>query len=50
VYREITEFKRGCQPRNNLLKDENGDLIAELFLSVIEYAEPLVPDPSCLEV
>jgi hypothetical protein len=22
-------FKRGYQPRNNLLKDENGDLLAD---------------------
>jgi hypothetical protein len=26
LYRGINEFKRGYQPRNNLLKDENGDL------------------------
>jgi hypothetical protein len=29
LYRGINEFKRGCQPRNNLAKDENGDLIAD---------------------
>jgi hypothetical protein len=28
LYSEINEFKRGYQPRNNLLKDENGDLLA----------------------
>jgi hypothetical protein len=26
LYRGINEFKRGYQPRNNLVKDENGDL------------------------
>jgi predicted NACHT family NTPase len=28
LYRGINEFKRGYQPRNNLVKDENGDLLA----------------------
>jgi hypothetical protein len=29
LYRGINEFKRGYQPRNNLIKDENGDLLAD---------------------
>jgi hypothetical protein len=29
LYRGINEFKRGYQPRNNLVKVENGDLLAE---------------------
>jgi hypothetical protein len=29
LYRGIKEFKRGYQPRNNLVKDENGDLLAD---------------------
>jgi hypothetical protein len=29
LYRGINEFKRGNQPRNNLVKDENGDLLAD---------------------
>jgi hypothetical protein len=28
LYRGINGFKRGYQPRNNLVKDENGDLLA----------------------
>jgi hypothetical protein len=28
LYREIDEFKRGYQARNNLTKDENGELLA----------------------
>jgi hypothetical protein len=28
-YRGINEFKWGCQPRNNLVKDENGDRLAD---------------------
>jgi hypothetical protein len=29
LYRGINEFKKGCQSRNILVKDENGDLLAE---------------------
>jgi hypothetical protein len=29
LYRGINEFKRGYQPRNNVVKDENGDLLAD---------------------
>jgi hypothetical protein len=29
LYRGINESKRGYQPRNNLVKDENGDLLAD---------------------
>jgi hypothetical protein len=29
LYRGINEFKRGYQPGNNLVKDENGDLLAD---------------------
>jgi hypothetical protein len=28
LYRGINEFKKGYQPRSNLVKDENGDLLA----------------------
>jgi hypothetical protein len=28
-YREINEFKRGHQPRSNLVKDENADMLAD---------------------
>jgi hypothetical protein len=27
LYRAINEFKRGYQPRSNLVKDENGDIV-----------------------
>jgi hypothetical protein len=27
--RKINEFKRGYRPRNNVVKDENGDLLAD---------------------
>jgi hypothetical protein len=29
LYRGINGFKRGYQPRNNLAKDDNGDLLAD---------------------
>jgi hypothetical protein len=29
LYRGINEFKRGYQPRNSLVKDEDGDLVAD---------------------
>jgi predicted NACHT family NTPase len=29
LYRGINEFKRGYQLRNNVVKDENGDLLAD---------------------
>jgi hypothetical protein len=29
MYRGINQFKRGYQPRSNLAKDENGDLLAD---------------------
>jgi hypothetical protein len=29
LYRGINEFKRGYQPRSNVVKDEKGDLVAD---------------------
>jgi hypothetical protein len=29
LYRGINDFKRGCQPRTNVVKDEKGDLVAD---------------------
>jgi hypothetical protein len=29
MYRVINEFERGYQPRNNLVKDKNGDLLED---------------------
>jgi hypothetical protein len=28
-YRDVTKFKKGCQPRNSLLMDERCDLLAD---------------------
>jgi hypothetical protein len=73
LYRGINEFKKGYQPRINIIKDENGDLLADpqnvlnrwknFFNQVlnvhevhdvrqmdIHTAEPLVPEPSLVEV
>jgi hypothetical protein len=29
LYRGINEFKKGYQPRNNIIKDESGNLLAD---------------------
>jgi hypothetical protein len=73
LYRGINEFKKGYQPRINIIKNENGNLIADpqnvlnrwknfftQMLNVheihdvrqmdIHTAEPLVPEPSLVEV
>jgi hypothetical protein len=73
LYRGINEFKKGYQPRINIIKDENGNLLADpknvlnrwknFFNQVINVyglhdvrqmdihtAEPLVPEPSLVEV
>jgi hypothetical protein len=73
LYRDINEFKKGYQPRINIIKDENGNLLAgpqnvlnrwknffNWVLNVhgvhdvrqmdIHKAEPLVPEPSLVEV
>jgi len=34
LYRGIDDFKKGCQPRNNMVKDEKGDLVAD-FHSIL---------------
>jgi hypothetical protein len=31
LYREINTFKRGYQPRSNITKDENDDLLADSY-------------------
>jgi hypothetical protein len=70
--RGINEFKKGYQPRINIIKDENENLLADpqsvlnrwkYFLNQvlnvqrihnvrqdIHTAEPLVPEPSLVEV
>jgi hypothetical protein len=73
LYRGINEFKKGYQPRINIINDENDNLLADLqnvlnkwkilfnqFLNMhgfhdvrqmdIHTAEPLVPEPSVVEV
>jgi hypothetical protein len=73
LYRGINEFKKGYQPRINIIKDDNGNLLADpqsvlnrwknffnQMLNVhgvhnvrqkdIQMTEPLVPEPSLVEV
>jgi hypothetical protein len=30
LYRGVNQFNGGCQPRNNFVKDDNDDLLAEI--------------------
>jgi len=32
LYRDISDFKTGCETRTNIVKDENGDLVADSTL------------------
>ena len=73
LYRGINDMKKGYQPRTRIVKDENGDLVADphnimarwknYFSQIsnvhgvsavrqaeIHTAEPLVPEPSVVEV
>jgi hypothetical protein len=55
LYRGINDFKRGHQPRSNLVKNENGDLRADSHnIDVrqiqINTARPLLPNPSPFEI
>src|SRR5215510_12046780 len=73
LYRDINYFRKGYQPRTIIVKDENGDLVADsrsimarwrnyfsqifnihgasdVTQAEIHTAEPLVPEPSALEV
>jgi hypothetical protein len=73
LYRDMNEFKKGYQPRINIIKDENGNLLVDFHsvlnrwknffnqvlnlhgvhdvrLMDIHMAEPLVPEPSLVEV
>jgi hypothetical protein len=73
LYRSINEFKKEYQPRINIIKDKNGNLLADpqnvsnrwknFFNRVLNVhgvhdvrqvdvhtAEPLVPEPSLVEV
>jgi len=74
LYRGVSNFKEGYQPRNKIVKDENHDLLQatptgfwlvgekhfshllhvlgvnDVWRTEIHTTEPLVPDPSALEV
>jgi len=65
LYGGINDFKKGYQPRTNIVNDDKGDLVADChsvlarwrnyFSQPLNYmdlhaAEPLVPEPSASEV
>ena len=35
--RDISNFKQGCQPRTNIVKDEKGDLVAEFHSNLARW-------------
>ena len=37
MYRGINDFKKGYQPRCNIVKDENGDLVADSHIIVARW-------------
>ena len=39
LYRGISDFKTGCQPRCNIIKDEKGDLVADSHSIVASEVE-----------
>jgi hypothetical protein len=47
LYRGIHEFKKCHQPRNNLEKDENGDLFADCHNILKQLEELLFPLAEC---
>jgi len=73
LYRGINDVKKGYQPRTRRVKDEKGDLVADVHSIMVRWrnyfsqilnvhgvsevrqadihtAEPLVPEPSAVEV
>jgi hypothetical protein len=42
LYRGMDEFKRGYQTRNNLVKDENGDLLADSHNILSRWKESVI--------
>jgi hypothetical protein len=39
LYKGINKFKNGCQPRRNLVKDENCDMLADSHNSILNRLE-----------
>ena len=42
MYRGINDFKKGYQPRCNIVKDEKGDLVAERMRKVTWLQTPTI--------
>ena len=43
LYRGISDFKKGYQPRCNIVKDDKGDLVEFLFIFVFLYNGLMMP-------
>jgi len=39
LYRGISDFKKGCRPRTNIVKDEKGDLVADSVRRRIHFSQ-----------
>jgi len=66
LYRDVNVFKKGYQPRTNIVNDEKGGLVADSNIIVVKWrklfsqllnvhwvnhtAELLVPEPNAFEV
>jgi hypothetical protein len=37
LYRGINDFKKGYQPRTNIVKDEKGDLVADSYSILVRW-------------
>jgi hypothetical protein len=47
LYRGISGFKKGYQPRTMIVKDEKGDLVADSHSIMGEVEELFLPDIEC---
>jgi hypothetical protein len=45
LYRGINTFQRSCRPRNNIVKDENGDLLADSYFSQLLNVRNIIDVP-----
>jgi hypothetical protein len=41
MYRSINDFKKGSQPKTNIVKDEKGDLVADIHSLVARWRNSL---------
>jgi len=47
LYRGISDFKKGYQPRTTIVKDEKGDLVADSHSIMARWEELFLPAIEC---